>query len=292
MITRIILGDDDRGLYSVIKPRDQIAFQGLAVNGAVREVSDPVTGGDGAWDQTQYADTAGVTLALRVWGQFRGILDELAQYCVPYARPYLQVRDDEWTGDRLLRLRYDSMHADIVTGTGLTRAVGLQWKVPAGVWEAADETEYWVTGAGAGGEGLHLDAASGLHASAANGVVLKASLVPADVLVNVAGTMRPPWKCKLYGPCTGPALYNDSTGEAIVFTSSLSLSAGQYVELDSLARSAYLNSDPAASRLTYLDYANSRWFSLSPGANLIRYAPVSVSPGANADLTFSARWSA
>lgn len=292
MITAITLADDDRGLSSVIKDRSGVAFQGLDVAGAVREVIEPLPGQDGSWDQTQYADTAAVTLNLRLYGTgLRAVLDELAQYCAPWSRPYLQVADDEWSGDRLLRLRYDSAHAPIVLGSGATRAVTLSWKVASGGWEAATQTEYWINASAAGTSGVPLTASAGLSLTAAAGLSVPAGATSADTLVNVGGSgLRPTWIARLYGPCSGPALYADDTGEAIIFDPSLSLAAGEYIELNSADRTANFNSAADSSRLLYLDYANSSWFKLEPGTRLIRYAPSSVSAGSQCYLAFASRW--
>lgn len=289
MITAVVLADDTRGLSSVIKWRDGIAFQGLDVAGAVRAVSEPVARRDGTWDTTEFADTAAVTLSLQLYGSFRSILDELAQYCAPYARPYLKVSDDEWTGDRVLKLRYDSGSGPVGLGTGRTRKVALSWKVPSGGWEAATATEYWIPASAAATTGLILTSASGLSIPT-TGLDMPASNATADSLVSVDGSLRPSWTARLYGPCTAPALYRDDTGEAVVFGTGLSLTAGQYVELNSADRSAYLNSDTSAGRLLYLDYASTTWFDLEPGTCKIRYAPQAVSAGSECWLSFTPVW--
>jgi hypothetical protein len=291
VITQIRLGDDDRGLSSVVKPRTNVGFQGLAVAGTVREVADPSPGQDGSIDETKFADVAAVTLSLRVTGAFRGFLDELGQYCAPYARPYLEVSDDEWAGPRRLYIRFDSNNAPIVTGTGQTRVVALSWKVPAGCWQDASGVEYDIPGSQAVTGGVIVNDTALLSIDAVTGFTVHAANITADTLVNNTGSLKAPWKARLYGPCQGPALYRDDTAEGIVFTDSLSLNAGEYVELDSANRTANFLSNPDDGRLLYLDYVNSTdWFDIDPGQNLIRYSPdILTGTGAVAVVTFTPR---
>jgi hypothetical protein len=290
VITAISLSDDSRGLTSQLKGRyDGVAFQGLDVQGSVREVTDDIPGQDGADDLTEFAGAAAVTVALKFYGQFRAVLDEIDAYAVPWARPYLTVTDDEWAGPRVLRLRYSAANKPIVAGTGLSRAVAYQWKAPAGAWEDAAAVTYLLQATAPSTDGLHSAPTIGVSSTSAAGVAVKASAGTSDTLVTVGGNMRPPWVARLYGPCTGPALYNDSTGQGLVFTDDLLLGAGEYVELDSAARSALFLSAPDSSRLTYLDWSASSWFDLVPGTALLRYAPDAIAAGCQANLTFTPR---
>lgn len=56
------------------------------------------------------------------------------------------------------------------------------------------------------------------------------------------------WVARLWGPCVGPRLTNDATGEAIVFKSGFALAANQYIEISSADLTVYANSDPTLSR--------------------------------------------
>ena len=290
MITQILLNDDARGLSSLLKPRgDGIAFQGLDVQGSVREVTDDTPEQDGATDLTQFAGAAAVTLTLKFYGQFRALMDEIDQFCVPYARPYLQVTDDEWPGDRILRLRYSTANKPLVRGTGSSRTAAYQWKAPAGVWEDAAAVTYMIPGVTGASGGLHFASTTGVSVNATTFIDFGPSSVSADSIVTVTGTMRPPWVARLYGPCTGPQLFDDTAGTALVFTDDLVLAAGEYVEVSSAARSANFLSAPDQSRLSYLDWDASRWFDLVPGDNLLRYAPDLPSSGCACQLTFTPR---
>src|SRR6185437_7199494 len=110
-------------------------------------------------------------------------------------------------------------------------------------------------------------------------------------IVTIAGNARPSWRARLYGPATGPILTRDDTGQSLAFTPSLTLGAGEYVEVDSVNRSALLLSQPDASRLAFLDFAASEWFPLDPGVNRLRYhASGGTTGGSICNLTVFPVW--
>lgn len=83
---------------------------------------------------------------------------------------------------------------------------------------------------------------------------------------------------------------NETTGEEITFTSALVLAAGEYVEINTRDRSAYLLSMSSVSRLTYIDFTVTSWWRLEPGAQQVRYAPAVSAAGSVAVITYRAAW--
>lgn len=285
--TSVTLVDASRGLSSTVMPRAGVAWQGLDVAGAVRAVTDPRPGGDGVVDNTLYADAAAVSLTVRVAWPARALLDEYGAFMVPSSRPYLVVTDDEWTGARQLRLRAVTASKPIVIQTGSDRTVLYQWVAPDGVWTDTVPTEYDINASAASTEGLHFVATTGLDFAPTVGITLKPTTTTGDSIVSVAaGSIDLPWQARLYGPCVGPKLANDTTGGQVAFTDSLVLAAGEYVLVDSLSRTANKLSDPAQPQLSNLDFANTTWWRLRAGTNLVRYNPSSTTGPAVAVLTF------
>src|SRR5882724_7910541 len=249
------LADPVSGLSSIIQPRDGVSVMTLDVQPGVRAQSDPVPGGDGENDVSEFLAAAALTLT-----------------------------NDQWASPRTLTLRFDSKTAPV--DNPVSADVAISWKVPSGVWQDAAPVEYDLAALLAPTGGLHLAAGSGLHSVPVTGVHLTASSGLSPSLVTVAGSAPPPWKAKLYGPCVGPKLANDTAGLDIAFLDSLVLAAGQYVEISS-GRTANLLSDPAQSQLGLLDFAHTSWWALQPGVtNFIRYHPTSGA-GSGAVLTFS-----
>jgi hypothetical protein len=290
VITAITLVDPDRGLSSVVMPRTGIAWQGLDVVAAVRAQTDARVGGHGAIDSTLYADAAAVTLTLHLMYPVRALLDELGQFCNPAARPYLVVSDDEWDGDRQVRLRFTTTAKPIALGQGLDRDAQYQWVAPDGLWVDTVQQEADIPASAASTTGLDFTATTGMDVKPTTGIDFPASTTAADSLVTVGGDVAPPWVARLYGPCTGPKLYNDTAGgQGVVFLDGLVLAAGQYVELNSRDRTANLLSDPGQPQLAFLDFAHTTWWDLVAGAvNSIRYVPSAIGGGgAIAQLLFN-----
>lgn len=291
--TTITLVDAASGLSFAIRPRDGVAAGTLDVQPAVRVVSDPVAGGDGERDRTTLMDAAAVTLSLVLYPAADGdrmedFLDDIAPLLAPWRRPALICDNDRWDGPRQLTVRFDSKTGPVDNPD--TMSLALSWKAPAGCWTAVTASDFDLPASFEATTGLHMTATTGLDVKPTAGIDMPASDVPSAANVTVAGSLRPPWVARLYGPCTGPKLTNDTTGQDFIFTNDLVLAAGQYVELDSAARTANLLSDPALSQLENVDYANSSWWTLEPGlTNVIRYHPTSGG-SAGAVLTFTPAW--
>jgi len=287
--TSMTLADPVSGLSSIIQPRDGVSVMTLDVQPGVRAQSDPVPGGDGENDVSEFLAAAALTLTLRLFTSAAGFtaedfIDEIMPLLAPFRRPVLTVTNDQWASPRTLTLRFDSKTAPV--DNPVSTDVAISWKVPSGVWQDAAPVEYDLAALLAPTGGLHLAAGSGLHSVPVTGVHLTASSGLSPSLVTVAGSAPPPWKAKLYGPCVGPKLANDTAGLDIAFLDSLVLAAGQYVEISS-GRTANLLSDPAQSQLGLLDFAHTSWWALQPGVtNFIRYHPTSGA-GSGAVLTFS-----
>ena len=89
-----------------------------------------------------------------------------------------------------------------------------------------------------------------------------------------AGRSPAPWRARINGPTTAldpPFLEHLGTGEALSFTANggLDVPAGQWVDIDSATRSVLLNGT-ADRRMNLATF--SRWFSLAPGSNNVRFA--------------------
>jgi hypothetical protein len=110
-----------------------------------------------------------------------------------------------------------------------------------------------------------------------------------NVLIINPGQVTVPWTARIYGPCTNPRLYNDTSGEGLIFTANggLALGAGESALLDSAARSVTVE---GANRYDRLNLAVSSWWSLYPGDNRIRLQPDQFSPGCQAEITWRPAW--
>jgi phage-related protein len=91
---------------------------------------------------------------------------------------------------------------------------------------------------------------------------------------------------RIYGPVTEPVLDNNTQGKSLTFAG-LTLSATEYLEIDTRAKTILLNGDTANSRYDKLVFPTSDWWWLSPGINLIRFHPATFTDGVTlAELTW------
>lgn len=285
MITSVRLVDGLREMP--IYPREGIEPQSLEVGFPdIREVVEGRTDDDGEDDNTLLFGARAVSLDMVVYEdpyQIGVLLDELKSFLHPRTRPYLYVADDGWGQERRVRLRV-TQFGEPYTGyiSSVQRTVQAQWKAPDGVWESADVTEVTVRADVVSTVGISFPASFPLQfaATQASG---------ASELTNEGGVPAH-FTARLYGPCTGPRLVNETTGELIAFTSSLTLAPGEYVEVNTRDRTAFLLSMASQSRLNSLDFSVTSWWRVEPGQQQVRYAPLDASDGAAAVIEYRASW--
>lgn len=282
-ITAVRLVDGSREMP--LLGRDELRLQNIDVPfPEVRAIEEPRTDDDGTRDTTTRHGSRAVSVQLRVVDNLPQIVDEISGFLHPSARPYLHVADGGWEGERRLRLRVDQqsspMSADLYP---FARDVQVQWTAPDGVWEAVDVTTVTV------------NADTGVLTGRTYPLVFPRTY-PATMAAGALEHTNPgnTWShyvARLYGPCNGPRLTNDTTGQSLIFTEGLNLAAGEYLEVDTRARSALLLSQAGASRLGFVDFAVSEWWRLAPGVNETRYHPVSgVEPGSAAVIEYHPMW--
>lgn len=170
---------------------------------------------------------------------------------------------------------YNSLRATAPTGSASMVAIAEVLNASAGEVHYLDDLSfYWEDYTNAG---LNFPEAFPIVANT------WASTVPID------GSVPVHWTARLYGPYTSPRLTNMATGHMLYFPG-LTIAAGTYLELNSLARTAYANGSADASRLSYLDFVNSAWWQLQPGDNELRFQPDSIGAGAQAQIVWRQAW--
>jgi hypothetical protein len=299
MITSATLLDTTRGLQLVLNPRPGVlALHAIEITPTVREVTEDWAQADGALDTSQWMSAAAVTLGITVMPSQPGVLDQLTQFLAPWARPYLIVTDTDWLAARQIQLRADPwQHPLEIRGGGSIkiREMQLAFKAPRGVWEDSNIQIFDLGAVLTDTNGMVFADTTGVVVTDTAGYIFPASSTSGSSIVNVNGNTRPAWRARMYGPCSGPQLSNDTTGQSLSFNPTLVLNPGDFLEVNSgpgtLARTANLNGQSDSSRLSFMDFAASEWFPIDPGANNIRYHPVSGgSVGAICELTIYPVW--
>jgi hypothetical protein len=292
-VTAITLTDPVSGLSLPIMPADGVAAQILDVAAPARAVTEDRVAAHGTYDTTRYLADAAVSLSLLL---FAGVtqtpelfLDSLGLLLRPAARPYLIVTNDQWAQQRQLTVRYSTISKPLSDPTNWP--VQIQWVAPNGAWEAAALQASVINAFQPTSVGISFNPVTGLSVTSA-GYVFPATTAPPPNLVISPGTTQSQWTASLYGPCTGPVFTNVTTGQSLIFSGALSLAAGQFVALDSQAQTAFLNNDPKAPVLSFLDFANPQfqWWQIQPGVNTVSYAPGTTGTGSLATLSFRPAW--
>lgn len=284
MITsaRLVLGDREMHLVN----RGDIARTefDIPLPAAREDVSDR-TMADGTDDHTAHHGSRAVSVSLRTLdGGVDAVVAELGHFLHPGLRPELCVTNSDWTQERRLILRgHQGTSPQAGSLYPFARDVQVQWVAPEGVWDALDSTLFVV--------GADEPVPDGLAFPAVYPVQWPSTKATGLVVHNNPGSTFSTFKARLYGPCRGPRLTNETTGQTIAFTDELVIPAGRYLEVDTATHTAFMLSDPDATRLDSLDFMASDWWRLVPGSNEIRYHPwAEVDPGCEAQITYRPAW--
>lgn len=286
MLTSVKLVDGSREMILLPRTGEGVFLQSLeAPMPEVREQAEARTDDDGTRDTTALFGARACSIELLVTENPRAVEDELTRFLHPRVRPYLVVEDDGWSQARRLGLRVDQFSAPL--GLDLARIdarrISVGWKVPAGIWEAGETATETVS--------ADVEVTDGRTYPKTYPWEYPDTLAAGATLLTNLGSVPSHFTVKLYGPCSGPRLINETTGEEITFTTALSLGAGEYVEVDTRERTALMLSNAGASRLGYLDFEATSWWRVEPGENRLRYAPTgTASGGAAAVITYRSAW--
>lgn len=288
MLTSVKLVDGAREMVLLPRTGDGIFLQQIdAPMPGVREVAADRTDDDGSDDDTEFFGARACSIELLVTESPRTVEDELTRYLHPRLRPYLVVEDDGWSQARRLRLRADQFSAPLTLETARWdgRKIAVGWKAPDGVWEADELTSVSVS--------ADVSQAVGAAFPVTFPMAFAATQAAGASRVTNAGSTPSHFTARLYGPCTAPRLVNQTTGEEITFVDSLSLAAGDYIEVNTRDRTAYLTVNGSASqvsRLNSVDFTVTSWWRLEPGTQVVRYAPPLADAGAAAVIDYRACW--
>lgn len=281
-VTAVTLVDGSE-TYALL-PNDDITLNSLEKSfPEVRVVSEPIPGASGTYDATELYGPAAVSLEMELFNTPSELVRRISRFMLPRRRPYLVVTDSEWATTRRVLLRTDQHSAPVTGGAdAIHREVQASWVVPSGVWEDNDETTVTIladTGVNAG-KAFPIVFAFAWPAGSQAGSSSITSISSADVYPIL----------RMYGPCTGPRATLESTGQTLSFNSSLTLGAGEYLEVDVAARTALLNG--TVSRLSNLDFSVSSWWALRASeTNSVRYHPASgVSAGCVLEVRYRNAW--
>jgi hypothetical protein len=264
----------------------------------VRDVVEPRTLANGTIDWTSYVAARSLTMTVCAFPTnltVQGQIDRLRAFCRPDLRPTLT-----WTFEsdppRMVYLRANpGLDVEFSNYSYSYRRVGLSFVVPDGLQWATDLITRRMFPASDADIGRRYNEMT-LPAPDAGGATTGRDYDrtypyadPTNIIVVNPGAISVPWSAVIYGPCTGPELWNDTSGEVIALTANggISLSAGETVVVDQADRT--IRQD-GISRYDRFDIARSDWWPLYPGENRLHFQPATFGPGSMCELTWRSAW--
>lgn len=286
-VARLVLADgreldlNDSGSTGVIVDTIDVGFP------VVREVTTDLPEQDGEFDETEnfsarIVSISGVAYPVEFSGSRAQILDGFAPFLNPKARPQLIYAFDEDVEERAFTLRVQQGSAPI--SSGRSSAFQYQWKCPDPIAYGLDTNEVDIPPAAGASTGRTYPLTFPRVYPAGYGG-------SGQSFVGVGGTY-PTWALlRIFGPCVDPAIYwldpetTDPLGIQVVL-SGITVDEGDYLEIDTKARTVLLNGDPGANRYSFVDFANTVWGPLQPVMNLLRFQVSSADVPAIAQVLF------
>lgn len=236
----------------------------------VREAATDWPEQDGQFDMTRFltarvavmqgsaAPTQGMSL--------RDVLDQLGPFLDPAARPQIVYRLAPLEPLRVLNARIMSGSTPIQSNLSQFQ---LQFKVPDGVAYGLED-ESGDLPATSSSPGFSLPVTLPLSFGSTD-----SDAVPH--FLNVSGTYKTWPVFRIYGPCTQPIITwidpvgGGTLGPKIALQSSVTISAGDFVEIDTRLKTVLMNGDPSGNRYSWLDLSTTVWGPLQAGPNLLHF---------------------
>jgi hypothetical protein len=217
---------------------------------AVRAITSPLPTRDGEYDTSRYYGPRTVTVTGAFVpspaGSRQKALSALTWWCQPRLRPRVVYALDGDSAALWLNLRGSQLSAP--SSNPQVTDFSVSWVAPDPIARALTTTQITVN--------------PGATGTATNN-----------------GTYRAWPILDIYGPCTNPAVIWTSPAVGQVVFTGLTVATGHYVEVDCRAQTALTDANPTQSVYPNIDFANTRWAGIEPGANTLQFtAATSSSP--------------
>jgi len=234
----------------------------------VRAVTATKPDADGTIDRTQYFGDRAVTIAVHALvgagARIDAVAAMFAPFMVPSARPVLHfVLDRPGVAERTVTLRPAGFSWPIVGNS--ERNIQLQFVAPdPAIYDPTVRNVPAWSGSGlAGGRTYPLAPPRSYPAGAAG---------PSTGVIHSNGDLPVRPLLRFYGPVTAPVATIAVPGipgvtYTVGFLSTFTLAANQYVDVDTAAKTAYVNGDPTQPVLGQLNWAPLTWPVLPVGVD-------------------------
>jgi hypothetical protein len=251
---------------------------------------------DGEWDDTAWSGPRAVTISGSITpstklGSRSKVLDALAPFLAAGARPTLTYQIDADVAPRRLTLRATALSAPATNPTVSAFTAGWSAPDPAAYDTTVDQVTLSPSTLGFG----RVYATPQTATPTATSGWTPPRVYPAvtggvGAMAQNDGTLNTQPIIVIHGPCTNPAVFNDTSATVFAVGSNalaLTLAASDTLTIDGTTRTVYLGSDPTNSRYNYVDFTRSSWWPLSPGPNSLRLVCDAADPSVTAVVSWS-----
>lgn len=247
----------------------------------VRDVSFLRARQDGVDDASAYVGPRAVSLSVVLKDADTPISvqrDRLAGYCHPALRPQIVWRPEGQDLERRLVLRGASFASPF--NRPRSQAAVAQWVAPSGVSESASESCRLIPPFAADEPGRVYDLIFDRDYPSS----------PPGGSLNIVNNGNAPahWRATIYGIITDPVLVINGQDLAFDRAGGLSISAGDYIVVDS--RAATVVDSAGASKYANFDFLSVGWPPLAPGLNTVHLEGASVGAGAGVLFCWRSAW--
>lgn len=261
----------------------------------VREDTSAIPARDGQWDNTARFGARVVsitgTMIPAPLGSRSMVLDTLAPFLVPSARPVLTYQIDADMPPRQLTLRASALSAPANDPTASAFQAAWVASDPVAYSTVTQTVDLVPQGLVFGRTYATPQGATVTPTSGFTHPRTYPAMSGGQAVTVTNGGALPAWPLiQIFGDCTNPQVINDTVpGTLAVGTTArpLQVRAGEVLTIDTRNRLVYLGADPANSRYDFVDFAASSWWPLVPGPNHLRFNPSAATTAAYATVQWA-----
>ena len=259
----------------------------------IREVSTSATDADGTIDTTELIGARDIVVTGTMIDDVDTLdemRDRLRMFMAPRLRPVLYVAA-VGKPERRAVVRGVRM-PDRVIGRGWDSFQAV-FRAPFGILESAELHEASAFPSGEGAElgrdyDLTFDRTYPTSPVLGSRTVVNAGTIDAYPVLRIFGPVGAAPGADPQGPDT-TTIRNLTTGKNLVFED-LVVAAGDYCEIDTRRKTIRINGLPEQSRYDRLKFPDSRWWTLVPGENELRFSPETSSGVAELRILWRSAW--
>lgn len=210
-------------------------------------------------------------------------VDRLRGMLRPSLRPWLVMQRDGWLTERRARVRGGNLTAPIDYLSGQRVETSIQVVLPDGKWQSPIQSSDSLRPTSSTGR-AYPRVYPWAYTPASSGAVKIITVGSGEY-----GVAPTPVLMRLYGSFTDPIITNQTTGEVFELDG-VSVTAGNYLEIDMDAKTVLLNGSAGSSYYSKINWATSSWWQLQPGGNELTVGATTLDASCELDLFWSTRY--